>query len=213
MINDRGSNHQAGETKIFWSEIAPSEYIEPKELADIAFLDLLEGFITGGFSKGDCVLILVTEVHRVKLYERLYYHRVRLNEMLVNQQFIAIDAAETLEKFMVEGHPDENRFMDVVNKLISKAHRSGRPVRVFGEMVAHLWENGFTEATIELEGLWNKFCDREKLTLMRAYPGQGLSEDLSRPMMYIYGTHRNTQASEFKQKEIANTGGLLRRAV
>src|SRR4051812_2425075 len=109
------------ETRVFWGEIAPLDNDQHNDENDEAFLDLLEGYITGGFKAGDCVLILVTEVHRVKLYERLHYHRVRLNEMLVNHQFMAVDAEDTIEKFMVKGHPDEERFNEVLNKLIVKA--------------------------------------------------------------------------------------------
>jgi hypothetical protein len=211
---DINANSEPCETKVFWGEIAPCESSQPNDTDDSAFLDLLEGYITGGFKAGDCVVILVTEVHRVKLYERLHYHRVRLNEMLVNHQFIAVDAEDTLEKFMVKGHPDEEKFMDVVNKLIVKAHKSGRPVRAFGEMIAHLWEKGFTEATLELEQLWNKYCEKESLTLMRAYPGHGLAADAPRPMMYVYGTHRKMISPiNYKQPEIETRTSLLKKAV
>jgi hypothetical protein len=192
MISEEQNTHyQPCETKVFWGEIAPSQQAPfDNEEDDNAFLDLLEGYITGGFKAGDCVVVLVTELHRAKLYERLNHHRVRLNEMLVNRQFIAVDAEDTLDKFMVNGHPDEKLFMDAINKLIVKAHQSGRPVRAFGEMVAHLWAQGCTDATMELEGLWSKFCEKESLTLLRAYPGSGMVQSATRPMMYVYGTHR-----------------------
>src|SRR3569832_737868 len=91
---------------------------------------------------------------------------------------------------MVNVNPDERLFMEVLNKLIVKAHQSGRPVRAFGEMVAHLWAQGCTEAALEVEQLWAKFCEQESLTLLRAYPGNGMVQSATRPMMYVYGTHR-----------------------
>ena len=57
-------------------------------------------------------------------------------------RYIALDAAETLAKIMVEGFPDAARFREVIGKLVIQAqneagHASG--VVAFGELVALLW--------------------------------------------------------------------------
>jgi hypothetical protein len=214
MRSEDLSNWESCETKVFWGEIAPNDSVNPNEEDDEAFLDLLEGYITGGFKAGDCVVVLVTEIHRAKLYERLNFHRVRLNEMLVNRQFIAIDVEDTLEKFMINGHPDEERFSEAVNKVIVKANQSGRPIRVFGEMLAHLWAMGYSDATFELDQLWTKFCEKEALTIMHAYPGNALIPNATRPMMYMYGTHRKMVApAERTPSEIIYIERILKQAV
>ena len=39
--------------------------------------------------------------------------------------------------------------------MLRQAAKAGRPVRVFGEMVALLWDPGLTDAAIEVEAMWN----------------------------------------------------------
>jgi hypothetical protein len=54
------------------------------------------------------------------------------------------------------GHVNGILFRSVVGRLMSKAARSGRPVRAYGEMVALLWDAGHLDAAIDVELLWNE---------------------------------------------------------
>jgi hypothetical protein len=45
----------------------------------------------------------------------------------------------------------------------------GRPVRAFGEMVAHLWNDGLITAAVELEQLWNGLGREVPFSLFCAY--------------------------------------------
>jgi hypothetical protein len=60
-------------------------------------------------------------------------------------RYIVLDAAETLQKFMVEGFPDAARFREVLSSVVVRARgavEKGARVVAFGEMVALLWEDG-----------------------------------------------------------------------
>jgi len=93
-------------------------------------------------------------------------------------QYIALDADETLSKFMVDGRPDERRFAEVIGSLIGRAaNDGGRPVRAFGEMVALLWAEGRHEAAIRLEELWNDLAKSQSFSLMCAYPIAGFDHE------------------------------------
>jgi len=57
-----------------------------------------------------------------------------------------------LAKFMIAEWPSESRFRDVADDMIGLAYRQG-PVRMFGEMVAILWSEGYTQSTLQLKEL------------------------------------------------------------
>jgi hypothetical protein len=205
------NNWQECESNTFWGEIAPCEHVVQIYENDTVFMDLLEGYVTGGFKAGDCVILILSKEHRSELYQRLYARNLSLNEMILSHQFMALDAEQILAKFMVQDWPDEERFMNVVSNLISVARKNGRPIRAFGEMVATLWAQGNNAATMQVERLWNRFCEKEKFTLFCAYPRSGFSEHADESMMHICGKHTKMVASTNHCKnELRYRTGLLK---
>ena len=63
-------------------------------------------------------------------------------------------------------------FMEVIGGVISRAAESGRPVRVFGEMVSLLVADGHPAAALRLEELWNDLQAHlaHAFSLFCAYP-------------------------------------------
>jgi anti-sigma regulatory factor (Ser/Thr protein kinase) len=84
-----------------------------------------------------------------------------------------LDAATTMSRFMVDGHPDPQQFAAVVDALVPADALS---VSAFGEMVAMLWERGEVVAALELESLWNAALAQHPVRLLCAYPGDLLAE-------------------------------------
>jgi hypothetical protein len=56
-------------------------------------------------------------------------------------------------------------------------------------MVALLWERGNSAATIQLEQLWNKFCETEVFCLFCAYPKSGFKNDAGASITHICKAH------------------------
>jgi signal transduction histidine kinase len=87
---------------------------------------------------------------------------------------VAVDAAETLAKFMLDGWPDAARFAEVAGGLIERVRTvsggEARRVAAFGEMVALLWIEGNADAAIRLEELWNDLARTHAFSLRCAYP-------------------------------------------
>jgi hypothetical protein len=87
------------------------------------------------------------------------------------ERFVLLDAATTLESFMVAGRPNASLFRAVVgDSLRSLAAKADGPVAAFGEMVALLWLDGHVEAALELEDLWNELAGELSFGLLCAYP-------------------------------------------
>lgn len=180
---------QSCDMKVFWGEIAPCNHVLQVYENDEGFLDLLEGFVSSGIDKGDCVILIATSAHVSALEKRLTVSGYEVEDLIAADQYIPLNAEETLSKFMVVGWPDEKLFIKVVNDLIARARTQGREVRAFGEMVAILWTQGYSGATVQLEHLWNKFCETEAFCLFCAYPKSGFTDDAITSLSHICAAH------------------------
>ena len=188
VIEDKDS-WQRSDAQIFWGEIAPCDHVVQIYENDQVFVDLLGGFTCGGIRNGDSVVVIATAQHIAQLNDQLRANGFDPFSLSLKDQFIALDAEETLARFMVNGWPDENLFRHTVSELLTRAKRHNRQVRAFGEMVAILWAQGLKEATVYLEHLWNKFCESEDFCLFCAYPRHGFAADPHSSIMHICGTH------------------------
>ncbi len=100
---------------------------------------------------------------------------VDISAVRTTGQFVALDAAETMAMFMVDGAPDPDRFDAVVGALVREAQASGRRAFIFGEMVALLWVAGQVTAAMDLERLWNRLGAEEQFSLLCGYSNQLLA--------------------------------------
>lgn len=84
----------------------------------------------------------------------------------------ALDSSETLASFMVNGIPDPVRFGAAVGQLLSRAAENAQYMRIYGEMVAELWDEGNVVGAIALEDLWNNLATRYPFSLLCGYPAR-----------------------------------------
>lgn len=186
-INSQGKEPQ--EADVFWGEISPCEHLVQIYQDEEVFLDALEGFIAGGILAGDGVVVIATPPHLASLNERLRARKIDVAGARESDRYIALDAEETLSKFMVMGWPDEDFFKAFVADILKRAKGENRRVRAFGEMVALLWARGNTGATVHLEHLWHRLCHDQSFSLFCAYPKIGFTRDVSASIKEICDAH------------------------
>lgn len=156
-----------------WSEAHESEHFVQFYETDEFLLDSLSRFIGSGLGAGTSCLVVATKAHREGLEERLRERGLEPSVAYDQGTYLWLDAAETLAQFMVDGQPDPTRFAEVIGKTIEQMANGQRPLRIFGEMVALLWEEGNQSATIRLEELWNELrAQTVPFSLFCAYPLQ-----------------------------------------
>jgi hypothetical protein len=192
---DRRSNFQQNDIDVFWGEIAPCDHVVQIYNENDILLDSLEGYVSGGIHSGDGVIVIATRPNLDALKTRLLSKGVDLNDASEQKQYIALDAEETLSRFMMNGWPDNELFIEVITSLIRQARGKGRRVRAFGEMVALLWARGDAAATVRLEYLWNAICQKEDFSLFCAYPKAGLTQDIGQSISAICATHSHVFGS------------------
>ena len=90
---------------------------------------------------------------------------------------------------MVDGTPDPARFRENVVGLLERVSDAGREVRVYGEMVALLWEAGHVSSTIALEDLWNELVAEFGFSLFCGYPISGFDVQSRSAFEHICGQH------------------------
>lgn len=136
---------------------------------DSYLIERLGRYVEEGWALGESVLLFTTPVHREAL-------AVRLNGHQEHNQYKVIDAADTLNQFMVNEWPDRQQFYDVMAQLIPETAPRGKGrIRIFGEMVALLWDRGQFDAALHLETLWNQLATQYSFSLLCAYPIRGFS--------------------------------------
>ncbi len=172
-----------------WNAIAPDEHSVQIYDHDNMFVDTLEGFVTGGILAGEGVVVIATAPHLHDLEKRLRSNTwLQLDRARWEERYIALLAQEVLDRFMVDGRPDEARFEAAVQPLLARARAERRKMRAFGEMVALLWSQGNAPAALELERLWNALIKRERFALFCAYPRSCFNRD-AESLQSVCGAH------------------------
>ena len=132
IIGDR-SLHLTSQSD--WSMPRDSEHIVQFYETDTFLLHTLSDYVETGLAAGVACLVVATKAHRVELDERLQAAGIDVVTARATEQYVALDAAETLATFMVAGSPDSSRFAAVIGDIIAHVAHGRRAVRIFGEMV------------------------------------------------------------------------------
>jgi PAS domain S-box-containing protein len=161
-----------------WSEISASDHFVQFYETDNFLLEAMSAFIGMGLGAGEPCIVVATEEHVKGLEERLQAKGLDLSVAHAQGQYFALDAAEMLSKFMVDGMPQEERFIKVIGGIVELAAHKAPHIRVFGEMVALLWMKGNSIAAIRLEEFWNNLRAMiPSFSLLCAYPMHSFAKE------------------------------------
>lgn len=115
------------------SEARESEHFVQFYEADDFLLNSLCEFTAAGLCTDEAVIVVATKEHREKLDELLENSGVDVAPVRAAGQYVSLDAAETLSKFMVGETPDINLFNKIIGNIVrllahrkDKSRRSGK---------------------------------------------------------------------------------------
>ena len=180
-----------------WSEMGEAEHFVQFYETQGFLLDSLSDFIGTGLCADDACIVVARQANLEGLAERLQAAGLDVAAASASGQYVALDAAETLSTFMVDGAPEPGRFAEVIGGIIARAARGRRRVRIFGEMVALLWAEANYDAVIRLEQLWNELQEVHAFSLFCAYPMQDCGgEALAEPLGHVCAGHSRVLPAE-----------------
>jgi hypothetical protein len=157
--NHRGAS--GGHTVLF--------YRDPAELSGQVSTYLLEAVAAGGVA-----VVIATREHRDAIAAAMARAGTDVAAAQADGRYIALDASETMDQFMVADWPSAASFWQAISPVIRKVAQHGGPVHLFGEMVALLWDFGQVNAAIEVEAMWNELAAQYPLSLFCAYPADSV---------------------------------------
>jgi hypothetical protein len=148
-------------------------------------------YLAEGLAAGERVIVVATAQHRAALDDVLVQYGTDTVRARVSGRYLTFDAGELLDTFMVDGAPDAVKFDTVLGGVIDAATEDGCAVRVFGEMVALLWDQDNVAGAVELESLWNHLATRRHFSLLCAYPSTVLAGGALGAANHICALHSN----------------------
>jgi len=195
ITGDRAQRESA--PRMDWRPMRETEHVVQFYESDSFLLESLSDFIGTGLAAGDACVVVATPAHRAELGERLQSAGLDVTAAYASGQYVALDAAETLETFMAAGSPDSERFSAVIGAIVGQALERRQRVRIFGEMVALLWMDKQYDAALNLEALWNELHTAHAFVLFCAYPMHGFGgQALARPLSDICAAHARVIPAE-----------------
>jgi MEDS: MEthanogen/methylotroph, DcmR Sensory domain len=146
-------------------------YADDAELAD-----RVASYLADGLRRGAAGIMLATPEHRQAIFRHLVAQGFDPAPSR-QQDLTVLDAGAVLDRFLIGGRVDPADFEQQVGGLVRHAAGTGRPVRIYGEMVALLWASGQVSAAVELEILWNELRAFVPFSLLCGYPAEYFSGD------------------------------------
>ena len=153
-----------------WSTLRPFVAAHGVHFAqDADLLARLSAYVAEGLLAGQTCVVAATAAHATGLRRRLELAGLDPTGVLV------LDAADLLERLLVDGQPDGAAFETEVATVV----RSSAPrVRVFGELVGLLHDRGHTAGVLALERLWAGLQRELGFPLLCGYPASADSGPL-----------------------------------
>lgn len=133
------------------------------------------GFLAEGLADGSPAVVVATPAHRAAIGAGLGAG-ASSGGGAGPAGLVMTDAAGMLDSFLASGRLDPGRFNEAASSLITRVAIPGRPVRIYAEMVALLWDAGQVTLALELEELWNEAALRLPFSLLCGYPARLLAD-------------------------------------
>jgi hypothetical protein len=147
-------------------------------------------FLNEGWQRGDHLLVVAKPVHWALTSERLERRGCPVPKAIEDGRLVVFDAATTLAKIMRAGTVDRQLFFDHVGALVGRGVAKSTGVRVYGEMVELLAEEGDLRGAQLLERLWNELSERQPFTLLCGYNAAHFTDANALPALHaICGLH------------------------
>lgn len=127
---------------------------------------------------GGSAVIIATPEHIQGFEQHLALRGFDMHRIARQGRWLALDAAATLNMFMLKGWPDEKKFATQMNAVLDRVSSaagsipgSSQPnIAAYGEMASLLWEQNKTGAALRLVELWRRLVRNRSFRLSCGWP-------------------------------------------
>jgi hypothetical protein len=128
-------------------------------------------FLCEGLRGGQEVWVASTRAHVSALVTTIERLGLDTSELKAAGKLRVFDARTMLSSFMVAGRLDEQRFKSQIGDKVDRlcAGRGSSPVRMYGEMVDLLYQDGNIGGAIRLEKLWSPYIKAYDIPMLCGY--------------------------------------------
>ena len=146
---------------------------------DAAPVENAAAYIAAGLRLGEGAVVVASDLHTPTILAALERSGLAAERLQSEGKLALFDADTTLMRFLINGHPDAERFErvvgDAMRRMVGNPANAG--VRAYGEMVGLLWKRRQYPAAIRLEQLWNGLRRRTPFGLFCWYPVDIFGDD------------------------------------
>ena len=159
--------------------------------------NVVSAFLNDGWLRGDQLLVVARPANWTKACERLARRGCPVAQAIGDGRLTVLDAATTLARFTRRGSVDRQMFADHVGGLVGRLVAESRgSVRIYGEMVELLAEEGDLRGAAQLEELWNDLSERQSFTLLCGYTAAHFADPATKAALHaICGAHSRVQTN------------------
>jgi hypothetical protein len=134
-------------------------------------------YVIDGLEADEVAVVVATVGHTSAFELAMCRAGIDVGRARAEGRIVTLNADKAMSRFLVDDWPKSSAFFAEFGELIRGAAGTGRQVRVYGEMVAVLWDAGHVAAAIELESLWNDLRELVPFSLLCAYPARMVCGD------------------------------------
>lgn len=146
---------------------------------ELSLLHHLGRFVAEGLEAGEPVVVLTDRRRRERLLLDLDTLGTEPDIGKEDGRLVMLDSEQVLSRIEHAGRVDAERFHAVVGRTMREviSRSRSRRVRVYGDLVGLLWQQGRQAAAVELERNWNALQAQLPFDLFCGYPIDLLGDD------------------------------------
>ena len=133
----------------------------------------VRGFLLEGLRAGETIIVVASPEHRAAFAAALTAAGHDVERSRRSGRYLEVDAASILARLVVDGELRADRFEEEIVGFVTATAAAAKGLRIYGEMVALLWQDGAHALALELEDRWNALLERVPFPLWCGYPLRG----------------------------------------